>query len=195
MRIGASVGQNADEDPSIWSGFAKKSFRVISLHKKIIKVGLVFLVVFTVNSLAFYTIQAKFSQTIKASPQVVGNIVQPVSLNKVIREQKTQIKQRTVNCRLGYSLVPKLTREIHRTMANCFEQRLLAQIAYRESTGGIHLDNPASSASGPFQFLDSTWRSSCARFGNKASFRAQTRCTLSLIKTGSYRHHWALVLR
>lgn len=69
-------------------------------------------------------------------------------------------------------------------------------IVHRESRGNPRAENPHSSASGLYQFLDSTWRRCPYRAGTghaaHAPVRVQVACARWLWAGGRGAHHWSL---
>ncbi len=85
-------------------------------------------------------------------------------------------------CVLVASMKPELKKVILHLDASCKEKRTLSAIAWYESRGGRALKNSKSTASGAFQYLDSTWKRQCK--GDKNSFKDQAECALKDLRKG-----------
>ena len=67
-------------------------------------------------------------------------------------------------------------------------QYLALTIAEAESKFNPLARNPASSASGIFQFIKSTWKTECE--GDVFDYRDNTRCAMRLLSTDNGLNHW-----
>lgn len=74
---------------------------------------------------------------------------------------------------------------INKHTYNCREQWLLTAIAHYESTFNSNAKNRLSTASGMYQYLDSTWLShGCGQLADKTDIDKSVKCALQDIRKG-----------